>query len=264
MPRLPARFLFVPWFLLACGEAPDSDDAGPERDGGVDAGVVVATDCPSMFAQDRLPTYYLDLAPAERAALEDEFHHRPERVAAGLDPTPYHVVRFRYDDGARQLEATDVRVRLKGQSSWIQTLALDANPKMQLVISFNEVNPDGRFLGVRKLDLDMPRTDQTFIRQRLALRYLRATGVTKQCANNARLVLDGVYYGLYTNLERFDKELLQRMYGHADADGDLWKGARIIQTNEETFVWDRLVALWGIIDLAQLAQLADLDASVRA
>ncbi len=217
--------------------------------------------CPPMYQQHLLPDYALAIAPAEWAALDDEFRHRPEREAQGLDPTPYHPADFTYDDGTQVLTVADVRVRLKGQSSWAQTLALDANPKMQFVISFNEVDPAGRFLGVRKLDLDMPRTDQTFLRQRLALRYLREAQIPAQCANNVRLTINGAYYGLYTNLERFDKEFLQRNFG-VDDDGDLWEGGRIIKTNEDTFSWERLDALWSLTSLAQLEALGDLDASM--
>ena len=32
-----------------------------------------------------------------------------------------------------------------------------------------QADPEGRFEGQRKVELDMPRTDTTFIRQRLAL-----------------------------------------------------------------------------------------------
>ncbi len=259
----------APALLLACGEAPGMNgDDEPGPDAGTDGGSTVTDDCPSMFRQDVLPTYEIDISPAEWAELEQEFHHRAENEAAGLNPKPYHPVqRFQYVAGDVRLEATDVQIRLKGNSSWAQTIAFDSNPKMQFVVSFNELagggDSGGRFLGVRKLELDMPRTDQTFIRQRLALKYLRETGVPAQCANNARLVINGQYYGLYTNLERFDKEFLQRNYGHDEDDGDLWSGGRILENNETTFTWDRIDAFWAIDNVAQLDGLSDLDASMR-
>jgi len=256
MSRILSLGVVSSFLLIACTEGADVPDAGP------DAGPDALEDCPAPYQQHVLPQYELAIAPAEWAALDDEFHHRAEREAQGLDPTPYHAADFAYVVGADRVDIADVRVRLKGQSSWAQTLDLDANPKMQFVISFNEVDKDGRFLGVRKVDLDMPRSDQTYLRHRLALRYLRAAGIPAQCANNARLVINGAYYGLYTNVERFDKELLQRVFG-ADDEGDLWQGGRILKTNEDDFSWARLDALWHLDDVATLDELADLDGSMH-
>ncbi len=219
--------------------------------------------CPPLFAQGIMPSYHLTISDADWAALQDEFLHRMEREAAGLEPEPYHPVGVRYEDGVREpVDIPGVLIRLKGASSWLQTISLDENPKMQFVIAFNEVDPEARFLGVRKVELDMPRTDHTFIRQRLALHYLRTAGALAQCANNARLYINGSFYGLYTHLERLDKEFLQLRFPEAD-NGDLWKSGRVIKTNEDTFTWDRIDALWHDADTpAELEALADVDFSI--
>jgi hypothetical protein len=215
--------------------------------------------CPDIYRQDLLPEYHIEISDQEWAALEDEFLHRAEREEMGLDPNPYHPVRFEYEGQ----EVPGVMLRLKGQSSWWEAIAFDENPKMQFVIAFNEVDKAGRFHGVRRIELDMPRTDASFLRQRLGLYILRRAGVTAQCANNARLYINGDYYGLYTNMERLDKEFLQRWFGFDD-DGDLWKGGREIRTNEETFEWDRLERFWYPTGgLAEIDELVDIDASVK-
>jgi len=243
--------------LLACGGAsiapPGDADAGAPPPPLVDDG------CPSIFAQDILPEYEVEIAPDEWAKLDDEFIHRQQHIDAGLDPHPYHPIQFRYQGGA---PIPDVMIRLKGKSSWRHAIALDARPKMQFVISFNQIDNQARFHGVRKLDLDMPRDDRSFLRQRLALSYLRDLGIEAQCANNARLVINGTYYGLYTGLEHYDKELLQRVFPHA-ADGNLWDAARTIQTNDTHYDWARLDAFWSVESPAQLAVLADLPAALH-
>lgn len=213
--------------------------------------------CPSIFRQDRVPEYRVTIADSEWSALQDEFLNRAEREAAGLDPKPYHPIELEYQGEV----IADAMIRLKGESSWWQAIQLDANPKMQFVISFNELDKDGRFKGVRKLELDMPRNDSSFLRQRIGLYYMRSAGVTAQCANNARLYVNGDYYGLFTQIERLDKEFLQRHYGDFD-EGDLWKGGRHIKTNEDTFTWDRLDQFWHPDDLAHLDSLADLPTSI--
>ncbi len=237
-------------------------------DGGGDDGddvpdVELDGNCPELFSQGILPEYHLDISPTELAALQNEFVNRVDREAQGLDPRPYHPVQFRYKQGATTGEPVpNVLLRLKGSTSWLQALDLDANPKMQFVIAFNEVDPAGRFMGIRKIELDMPRSDQSFLKQRVALSFMRQAGVPAQCANNARLYINGQYYGLYTNLERLDKEFLQRNFGAAD-NGDLWAGGFAIKTNELTHTTTRINALWAIRDVAGLEQLADLDAALQ-
>ena len=239
--------------LLACSESsPDIERLPPDSS---DEG------CPRLFHQSTITDYYVTISDAEWALLEDEFLNVVERTAAGLDPEPYHPIELDVMvDGERTSDVPGVLLRLKGASSWLQTLEFDENPKMQFVVAFNEVDPEARFMGVRKAELDMPRTDMTYLQHRVALAYLRESGVPAQCANSARLFINGQYYGLYSHIERMDKEFLQRHYPDAD-NGDLWKNGRIIKTNEETFEWDRLDLLWDVPDMASFAELADVDAA---
>lgn len=237
-----------------------NNDPGPSLDDDDDVVLPpdVAENCPPIFAQDVYPTYHVDVAPAEMAALEDEFAHKMENDAAGLPDSVWHPATFTY----KGQTVPNVMIKLKGSTSWLQTIQLDEHPKMQFVIAFNEIDPEQRFMGVRKIELDMPRSDESFLRQRLALYALRQMGLPAQCANHAKLFLNGEYYGLYTNLERMDKEFLQLRYPGAD-DGDLWKGGRIIKTNEDTFSWDHVDALWHMTStVADMDGLVDMDAAL--
>lgn len=256
---------FLPLAIIAgtgaCTGGDDGDDVAPDL-----TPDPADTGCSPIFRQGILPEYRITISDEEWAKLQDEFLHVVERTAMMLDPEPYHPVQVTYDDGVDPpLEIPGTLLRLKGASSWLQTIMFDANPKMQFVLAFNEVDPKGRFQGVRKVELDMPRTDTTFIRQRLALHYLRSAGTYAQCANSARVVINGQYYGLYTHLERMDKEFLQRYFGNdgTEDEGDLWKGGRTIKTNEDTFSWDRIDTFWnGVTTAAELDALVDMDTSV--
>src|SRR5262245_30201267 len=103
--------------------------------------------CPSLFAQEVFPDFHVEMSQEEWSKIEYEFRHRQEALDAGQDPSPYHPAVFRYDGDVVE----DAMIRLKGASSWAETIALDDDPKMQFVISFNEKNEDGRFRGARKL-----------------------------------------------------------------------------------------------------------------
>lgn len=279
--RPAAAVLSLCSLIAGCGDDLDPEgvkvinDAGPidatimidaRRTSTVDPVDADVEECPSVFAQDILPEWRITISDEEWAALEYEFYNRAERKAAGLDANPYHpVVLASFDDGNTTTNIPQVLIRLKGQSSWVQAAELDANPKMQFVLAFNEVNPDGRFKGLRKVELDMPRSDWTFLRQRLALHMMRQIGQDAQCANNAKLYVNGEYYGLFTHLERLDKEFLQRIYGKENGvdDGDLWKAGVQIRTNKDTHSDDRIDAFWAASSVAQLEALVDLGAAVR-
>ena len=254
MPR--RSLLLAPFtFFLACSGS--ADDTPP--DSSVDA---VEDGCPTIFAQEVVQEFHVEISQTEWGAIQDEFRSRDEAIEAGEDPSPYHPIVFSHDGEVVQ----DAMIRLKGASSWTEALTFGDDPaKMQFVISFNENNEDGRYRGRRKLSLDMPRSDWTFLRQRLGLYALRSMGVPAQCANSARLFVNGEYYGLYANVERMDRELLERLFPEAP-DGDLWEGGHTIKTNEDDFTWDRLNAFWALTDagtVADLAEMADLPASLK-
>lgn len=213
--------------------------------------------CADIFQQSAFPNYSVTISDSEWAALEDEFLNRVERQEMGLEIHPYHPITLTYED-----ETLDAMIRLKGQSSWLQAIAFDANPKMQFVISFNEVDKAGRFHGQRKVELDMPRTDGSFLRQRLGLYYLRRSGAIAQCANNATLTINGEFYGLYSHLERLDKEFLQRHFEGFD-DGDLWEGGIKIETNEDTYSMTRINSFWAATSADELEPLVDLETSIK-
>lgn len=243
----------LPFVLLAsaCGsDTPENELTSDPMMAMVDQG------CPDIFHQAVFPNYEVTISPGELSALEDEFLNRVEREEMGLNIHPYHPIQLSY-----QGETSEAMIRLKGQSSWLQAIAFDENPKMQFVISFNEVDPKGRFHGVRKVELDMPRTDGSFLRQRLGLYYLRRAGVIAQCANNATLTINGDLYGLYTHIERLDKEFLQRQFEGFD-DGDLWKGGIHIKTNDESYSMSRINSFWAVTSEEEMEPMVDLDSSI--
>jgi hypothetical protein len=214
--------------------------------------------CADLYADDRIATYEIQIAQAHWDGLVADFYNMQHNDDLGLDIHPYHpLAEFRYGNEV----VANAMIRLKGQSSWREAVeAGDNPPKMQFVISFNEIDAGARFHGVRKLELDMPRTDPSYLRQRLTLGYLRALGLPAQCANSARLLVNGAPYGLYTNLERPDSEFVQRLFP-GQAMGDLWDGGWGLETNEATISQPhpRLDAWWAAMDVTALAAIADMD-----
>jgi hypothetical protein len=239
------------------GGQPGGDGGGDQPDaapGGGGAPGVRA--CSDLFDPGVLETYSIEISPAEWSKLDAEFHD----VAAVLAGTPqesYHPVVFHFGSET----VMDAAIRLKGQSSWVNTIMFDTNPKMQFVIAFDQTDPKARFHGMDKIRLDMPRDDWTFLNERIANSWFREIGIAAPCANSARLEINGAYYGLYVNEGKDDGALLAQFFP-GNADGDLFKGGTVAETNKSSPNWTRLQQLWNAKDIASLAQIADLPNTV--
>jgi hypothetical protein len=233
-----------------------SDAAAPSNDAAAEVPPAGAGGCAALFRQDLLPTFEIEITPDEWARLVDEFRNVEANQAAGVLVNPYHPVVFR-DEGETR---SDAQIRLKGSSSW-EAVAMKPNGKMQFVIKFNGINKNGRFRGRRALELDMPKSDPTYLRSRLAAAFMRDLGLPAPCANNARLVINGAYYGLYTNLERADRELVERLFPDFPA-GDLWDSGEEPETNEDTADRARLARFWAATDVTSMAAVMDLEEAV--
>ncbi len=139
--------------------------------------------CPALYAEDRMPTFEMEIDPVEWDAMETEYRTWEEREAEGLDVKPYHpLISFEADGEESGLAM--VRLRANPCCSW-------DDDKMQFQISFNEIDRDGRFLGLRKIILDDPGYDPSFLHDRLAYSFLRVLGLTGPCGNTARLFVNG-------------------------------------------------------------------------
>jgi len=222
-------------------EVPPVEDTAPPEEvlGAAEVGA-----CSSLYDPEVLQAFELELPDGVWADLEDDF-------AAGRKD--YHPAVFRHGEVER-----DVQVRLKGNPnfSWI-------SDKFQFVISFNEDDPDGRYEGVRKIALDSSWYEPTLLRDRLAWTLLRRIeDMPAACANNATLDIDGVYYGLYANIEYFDREYLERNWGKAYADGTLWKYGTEAKTNEGQSD-STLARRFGTGSLSALEDIGDVGQWVR-
>lgn len=234
------------------GRGPGETTGGPNP--------VSSAICSDLFDENLLVTYEIDIDPGEWALIHDEFVNWQVREANGLDLNPYHPMVLRL--GA---EVTPAWIRLKGNSSWFSAVAKDPSVKKQFVIAFDQgADPQARFHGVQKVELDMPSLERTFLHERLAQSFLSDVGLPGLCANSARLVVNGAYYGLYANLEFPNKDYLKRVFP-GEHQGDLWKKRSDLQTNEDDPSRDdsRQRALWSASSAGELATLMDMEGSLR-
>jgi hypothetical protein len=195
--------------------------------------------CDDLYDPDTLQVFELDFEPEDWAAVQSDCANYAQA---------YRPVQLTYEG-----ETVPAMVRLKGNWSW-------SCDKMQFVVSFNEEDPTGRFHGQRKLMFDAPWYDHTLMHERLAFPLFEARGLPYSCANSARIMVNGAYYGLYTNIERIDKEYLERHF--EEPDGNLYQGGSELKTNEDVGDTSRLQALQAATTVEQIAALVDLDQAV--
>jgi hypothetical protein len=212
--------------------------------------------CSDLFDQTVLQTYSFEISPDNWAKLDADFHDLAD-VLAGTPPQTFYPVTFHFGSET----VTDAAVRLRGKSSWVNTVMFDASPKMQFVIAFDQVDPKGKFHGVSKIHFEMPRDDWTFMNDRIGNNWLRKIGQAAPCANNAKMIVNGAYYGLYVAEETVNMDVLKQFFP-TNNSGDLFKGGFEPQTNLNTANWGKLNQLQNANDLATLQGLVDLPSTV--
>jgi hypothetical protein len=126
----------------------------------------------------------------------------------------YFKALFIYDYQIGRDTLSDVGFRLRGNTSRF-------SQKKSFKISFNEYEPSRRYQGVKKINLNGQHNDPTMIREKLFYDVWKKAGMPERRTNFVKLFINQTYYGLYTNLEEFDKDWLLRVYG--DKNGNLYK-----------------------------------------
>jgi spore coat protein CotH len=210
--------------------------------------------CPGIYAQDILPTFELTVDPEIWEQLRWEWDNGAEQEDSGEDHNPYHpLTEFRYGE----VVINDAEIRLKGNTTY-----WDPEDKMQFQIGFHRNDDHGHFLGQRRLAFDAATANIHMLRDRLSLAIMRDMGIDAPCANNARLVVNGEYYGLFTNLEKLDEIFLERVFD--DPTGDLWdRHSWELKTNEKSSNDSRLLALIEAETIEELETYLDVEQALQ-
>ena len=231
-------------------ETGTSSDTSVGTDTSTDSGTDTSTDtgpveptwpepCADLYDPAIVPTFELSFSNAELQGLQSDCDQGIQN---------YRPVEFSYAG-----ETVAAMARLKGNWSW-------SCEKYQFVISFNEQDPNGRFHGLRKIMLDAPWYDHTLMHERMAFPLFEALGLPYSCVNSARLMLNGSYYGLYSNIERIDHEYLERNF--EEFEGNLYQGGVELETNEAANDTARRDALFAATSVEEIEALVDLDEAV--
>lgn len=211
--------------------------------------------CPSLYDENTIQDFHVEMGTADWEAMKYEHANADELRAEGKPVEVYRPLsKFQHEGNTR----VDAVIRLRGNPSY-----WSRQEKMQFQISFKEKDPEGRYKGLRKLVLDSAHYNRSYLRDRVAMWMLREAGVPAPCVNHARLYVNGTFYGLYTNIEKVDREFLERNF--EDPSQNLWKRGRDLKTNEdENPDTSANSAFWKLETMDGFAEVADAETAVLA
>jgi spore coat protein CotH len=227
-------------------EPTHTSDSGTNRPAW-DGGVAVRDPSDEIFDDQRVPRFDLELGSEAWAALTRE-------------PGEYVRANLRY--GAELVR--DVGVRIKGEAS-LRTL----DQKAAFKIKFDEFVAGQSFRGLKRLTLNNMMEDPSFVAERLSYHFFRLAGLPAPRCNSALVYVNGVHFGLYSNVESEDKVFLRRWF--TSDQGNLYEEGQVdfvpgaadqfdLETNEKLDDRTDLVALIDAVTKATPdTLLADLE-----
>ena len=93
--------------------------------------------------------------------------------------------------------------------------------KKSFKVAINSFFRGRQFHGVEKLNLNGEHNDPSIARSKISFDLFAKAGLTASRACHTEVYINGIYYGLYINVEHIDEEFLKKRY--ADDSGNLWK-----------------------------------------
>ncbi|MCK9421425.1 MAG: CotH kinase family protein [Bacteroidales bacterium] len=159
----------------------------------------------TLFDDTRVSSIYVDL-PADSLAW----------IMNNVLSDYYFHARFIFDDNTHRDTLENIGFRLRGNTSRYSL-------KKSFKISFNEYVSGRKYQGVKKINLNGEHNDPTMIREKLFYDLWKKTGMVERRTNFVKVFINGIYYGLYTNLEEMEKEWVTRVY--PQNGGNLYKCA---------------------------------------
>lgn len=145
----------------------------------------------ALFADDAFPIFEITL---------------PQSSIDTLGSEAYQPGTLRYGD----IVIENVGVRSKGRST---QQGFDGKPSLKIKV--NEFVSGQRLLGLKRLTLNNMIQDPSMAHERLGYAVFRAAGVPAPLCNHARVYINGVYFGLYANVQTLDEVFVKEHWDPA-------------------------------------------------
>lgn len=155
-----------------------------------------------------------------------------ESIDAEAGADDCEPMRRNYYEGSVAFEGQQyegVGIRTKGGCGSSRTL--DEKPSFKVKLDWDpdptdDVCPEDRALfGRSTLTLNAGVQDRTAMHEHLTYRYYRESGVPAPRTAAIQVFVNGSYYGLYQNVESYDRRLLARFFDESQGKGMMYEGA---------------------------------------
>lgn len=222
--------------------APGGAPGAPGSTGGAPGGTPGGTPGKALgpaplYDEGQVLDFKLTFTP-DQWALFQMIHSNPQPPA--LRDT-YTKVYAHCSFEALGIKFADAACRPKGNpESWKE------EKKPQFAIKFDHWDKEGRFLTLRRLNLEAMPGAEAPVRDRLGMWLMRQAGLKAPRANHARVYMNGSLLGLYMNIEQVDKEFVQANFERSK--GNLYSQGKYLETNTSNPDTSRLTALRKLID----------------
>ena len=131
----------------------------------------------------------------------------PENVEAlRADPRTYHAATFKLTTAKGETKSYAVGLRIKGR--WGSARDLDSKAAFKVKMNFSV--PGQTLYGIKKFTFNNMVQDPSMLHEALSYRLFRAMGVAAPRVGYANIFLNGTRYGLYANIETYDKVMFKR------------------------------------------------------
>ena len=121
-------------------------------------------------------------------------------------PTEYHAATLKMTTPKGVSSVYRVGVRIKG--GWGSYVNLDNKAGFKIKMNFSVKGQ--KFYGIKKFTLNNMIQDASMLHEATSYRLFRAMGVAAPRVGYANVLLNGVNYGLHSNIETYDDELFDR------------------------------------------------------
>ena len=157
----------------------------------------------TIYGQDRLPAFHIRISEYAEQRLR-------------FEPREYAPALLQLEEADKESEPLEVGLRLKGEGSF-----RDLDGKSAFKVKVDKYHAEQSLRGLRALTLNNMVQDHSLMAERLAYHVFRELGVPAPRSNHARVYINGVYFGLYANIETPNEDFLARWF--EDADRNLYE-----------------------------------------
>ncbi len=237
---------------------PDASDAASSLGGSLDGGFALGDaalaeviaepndDATYLFDQTQVRTYNIVIAASDLATINADPGAEAWVPASlefeGATYGPYQV-RYKGSLGSFRYPCTNDE---------------EHGPKVgkcSLKVGFDRLDPEARFYGLRKLNFNATNNDASMMRDRLGYSLFRDHGVAAPRAVHARVLINGVFEGLYIAAEQVDGRFTRARFAEG-GEGNVYKEAWPTAGNARYFLdaletnRDEQPVVQGMLDFA--------------